>query len=323
MSEHLKAVLLEGDAINPGDIDWEPVTRLCDTTIYPNTTEAEKWHRLDNAEIILDNKIIIDEAVLERFPKIQYIGVGATGYNVIDIAACRRRGITVTNVPAYSTDSVAQMTWALILEIASKVALHAKSVKEGGWLRSRTFTYWLAPITELANKTLGVFGFGNIGRKVAKIGKAFGMNVMVYTAHPDHYRTDYPDMQFVGEKTLFAASDFLTLHCPLTPETDKIIDTKHLAQMKDGAVLINVSRGGLVDEPALADALKSGHLAAAGLDVVSKEPMTADNPLIGAPNCIILPHIAWASKESRERLVAAIANNLAAWLDGHPVNVVS
>lgn len=319
----MKAVLLEGDAINPGDISWDPVTRLCDTKIYANTTEAEKWDRLGDADIILDNKIIIDDAVLDRFPQIKYIGVCATGYNVIDLDACRARGITVTNVPAYSTDSVVQMTWALILEIASKVDMHAKSVANGDWVRSKTFTYWLAPITELASKTLGVFGFGHIGRGVAKIGKAFGMNVIVYTAHPDKYQKDYGDFTFVDEDTLFKTSDFLTLHCPLTPATDKIIDAAHLSRMKDGAVLINVSRGGLVDEAALTEALKSGHIAAAGLDVVSVEPMAADNPLRDAPNCIILPHIAWASKESRERLVNTIANNLAAWLDGHPVNVVS
>lgn len=230
----MKAILLEGDAINPGDISWDPITSVCDTRIYANTTEANKWERLNEAEIILDNKIIIDEAVLTRFPQIRYVGVCATGYNVIDLAACRRHGVTVTNVPAYSTESVAQMTWALILELASKVSLHADSVARGDWCRSAIFTYWLAPISEVAGKTLGIYGFGHIGREVAKIGQAFGMSILVHTAHPDHYKTYACDtLRFVDADTLYRQSDILSFHCPLTPETDRIVNRDNIAKMKD------------------------------------------------------------------------------------------
>ena len=320
----MKAILLEGDAINPGDISWDPITSVCDTRIYANTTEANKWERLNEAEIILDNKIIIDEAVLTRFPQIRYVGVCATGYNVIDLAACRRHGVTVTNVPAYSTESVAQMTWALSLELASKVSLHADSVARGDWCRSAIFTYGLAPISEVAGKTLGIYGFGHIGREVAKIGQAFGMSILVHTAHPDHYKTYACDtLRFVDADTLYRQSDILSFHCPLTPETDRIVNRDNIAKMKDGITLINVSRGGLVDEAALAEALASGKVGAAGVDVVSREPIIPNNPLLAAPHCLILPHIGWASKEARERLVATIGANLKGWLAGAPSNVVS
>ena len=321
----MRAVILEGNAVNPGDISWSPVTDLCETTVFPNTTEADKWEHLADADFVLSNKVVLDEAVFARFPRIRYVGVCATGYNVIDLEAARRHGVTVTNVPAYSTESVVQHTFALLLEIASKVAPHAESVRRGDWTRSPTFCYWLSAPMELSGRTFGVYGFGSIGRGVARVAQAFGMRVLACTLHPERYEADYasPTLRFVDEETLLRESDVLSLHCPLTPATRGFIRAENIARMKDGAILINVARGPVVEERDLADALRSGKLAGAGLDVVAEEPMRADSPLLGAPNLVVTPHIAWASIEARTRLVATIANNLRAYLDGAPQNVVS
>lgn len=319
----MRAVILEGDAVNPGDISWEPVSSLVETKIYANTYEDEKWERLEDCELVLTNKIVIDEAVFERFPKIRYVGVCATGYNVVDLQAAAKRGIIVTNIPAYSTDSVVQHTWALILEIASKVSVHNESVHRGEWIGRDLFCYWKEPLVELAGKTLGIYGFGNIGRGVASVALAFGMHVLVHTAHPSEYLSYIgPNLRFCDEKTVFDSSDILTFHCPLTEETRGIVNEKSIGWMKDGAILINVSRGPIVQEQALTDALKSGKLRAAGLDVIDTEPMLPDNPLLDAPNLVITPHIAWASREARMRLVEIAAQNLKSFLAGEPVNVV-
>ncbi|MBR2189170.1 MAG: D-2-hydroxyacid dehydrogenase [Eubacterium sp.] len=319
-----KAVNLEASAVNPGDLSWDPVTAVCLVRSYDNTVEEEKWDRIQDAEIVLTNKVIIDEAVFERFPQIRYVGVCATGYNVVDLKAARERGITVTNVPAYSTDSVAQHTFALLLDLCSKVTLHDESVRAGDWSRVQTFCYWKAPVIEIAGKTIGIYGYGNIGRTVARIAKSFGMQVLVYTAHPEKY-LDHADGQltFTDEETLFRQSDFITFHCPLTPETDRLVRKENIARMRDGVILINVARGGLVCEADLAEALRSGKVGGAGLDVVAEEPMPADSPLAGVPNLIITPHIAWASSEARTRLINIVAENIRGWLEGKPQNVVN
>lgn len=319
-----KAVLFEAAAVNPGDLSWEPLENVCDLTLYETTTEKEKWDRIGDAEIILTNKIIIDEEVFRRFPQIRYVGVCATGYNVVDLEAAKKRGIIVTNVPSYSTESVAQHTFALMLDLASKITLHNESVRSGDWIRSETFCYWKAPVDDLDGKVLGICGFGNIGRRVAKIAQAFGMKVIVCTKHPANYLSFVgPSLRFADLSSMLTYSDIVTLHCPLTDETTELIRKETISRMKDGAYLINVARGGLVNEKDLADALKSGKLAGAGVDVISKEPMKADNPLLSAPNILITPHIAWASRNSRKVLIDRIASNVGAWVSGVPQNVVS
>ncbi len=320
----MKAVVLEGNAVNPGDISWEPFTKLIETKIYDNTTQDEKWDRLAGYDVVITNKVTIDEEVFERFPDIKYVGVNATGYNVVDLMAARKRNIPVTNIPAYSTDSVVQFTWAMILNLASKIDIHEESVKNGDWTRSAAFCYWIAPIQELANKTIGIYGFGNIGRGVAKVAESFGMKVLVCTAHPEKYDAYCSEsVSFCDAETLFCSSDVLTFHCPLTPETTGIVNRNTLAMMKPESILINVARGGVVVEEDLAAALRGGTLRAAALDVISQEPMMADSPLIGVPNLVITPHIAWASREARMRLVDIAAENLKGFLEGKPINVVN
>ncbi len=324
MDTRRKAVILEAAAVSPGDLSWEPVTDLCDTVIYDNTTETQKWDRIGDAEIVLTNKVIIDEKVFEKFPGIHYVGVCATGYNVVDLEAAARRGIPVTNVPAYSTDSVAQHTFALLLDLASKVSMHDASVKAGDWSRVETFCYWKAPIIEIYGKTLGIYGFGNIGRTVAKIAKSFGLRILVHTEHPEKYQ-EYADaqLQFTDEESLFRQSDFITLHCPQTERTTKLIRRENIEKMKRGVILLNLARGGLVDEQDLIEALESGKIGGAGLDVIESEPMRADHPLLQAPNLLITPHIAWATLEARARLIDTVGANLRAWMNGTPQNVVN
>ncbi|MEE1113449.1 MAG: D-2-hydroxyacid dehydrogenase [Eubacterium sp.] len=320
----MRAVILEAHAVNPGDVSWDPVTSLIPTDIYENTTEDEKWNRIKGHELVLTNKVKIDEEVFSRFPEIRYVGVCATGYNVVDLEAAKRRGIIVTNIPAYSTDSVVQCTWALILELTSHVAMHAESVRRGDWIKSPTFCYWLTAPTELSGKTIGIYGFGNIGRGVAKVAEAFGMQVLVHTAHPEKYEAAASSaIHFVDEEELFRSSDILTFHCPLTEETNGLVNQQTISRMKDGVILINVSRGPIINEADLAVALKSKKISGAGLDVISVEPMLPDNPLINAPNLIITPHIAWASVEARTRLIAIAADNIRAFLNGDALNRVN
>lgn len=317
----MKGVFLEEKAINRGDISLDEISELLDLTIYENTTEENKYEHIGDAEVVFDNKVIMDEELFDKCPNIKYVGVCATGYNVIDLDAARRRNITVTNVPSYSTDSVVQLTWALILEQVCNLEIHAKSVRDGDWIESEIFCYWLKPITELAGKTLGVIGYGNIGKKVAKIAECFGMNVIVNTSHPEKYDDD--GIIFTDKDEVFAKSDIITLHCPLTDDTKEIIRKENIDKMKDNVRLINVSRGGLVNEMDLADALNAGKVLSAGVDVVLTEPMDKDNPLLNANNITITPHMAWASVDARKRLVHEIAENFEAYLKGKKRNVVN
>ena len=314
-------VFLEEKAISRGDISLDELSELLDLTVYENTTEENKYEHISEAEVVFDNKVIMDEELFDKCPNIKYVGVCATGYNVIDLEAARKRNITVTNVPSYSTDSVVQLTWAFILEQVCNLEVHTKSVMKGDWTESEIFCYWLEPITELAGKTLGIIGYGNIGRKVARIAKSFGMNVIVNTAHPEKY--DDEGIIFTDKDELFATSDIITLHCPLTEDTKEIIRKENIDKMKDNVRLINVSRGGLVNEADLADALNSGKVLSAGVDVVLTEPMDKNNPLLEAKNILITPHMAWASVEARKRLVHEITENFKAYLDGKKRNVVN
>lgn len=318
----MKLVILDGYALNPGDLSYEPLRQFGELTVYDRTdTEAEAIARIGDSEIVLVNKVPITESLLAACPGIRLICVQATGYNVVDCAACARRGIPVTNVPSYGTAAVAQFTIALMLEICHRIGYHDELVHQGKWENCGSFCFWDTPQMELAGKTLGIVGFGRIGQAVAKAAKGFDMRILAYN------RTRRPEgetlAQYVDLDTLLAESDFVTLHCPLTPATEKLINADALARMKDGAVLINTSRGGLVDENAVRAALESGHLRAAAVDVVTEEPITADNPLLGAPNCLITPHMAWAPVESRQRLLNCVIENIRCFLEGKPQNVVN
>ena len=318
----MKIVILDGRALNPGDLSYDCIRQFGEVTLYQRTeTEAETIERIGDSEIVLVNKVPITEAVLAACPGIRLICVQATGYNIVDCDACARRGIPVTNVPSYGTAAVAQFTMALILELCHRIGLHDQSVHRGDWVKSDNFCYWLTPQTELAGKTLGILGFGRIGREVGKLAKAFGMRVIACN------RSQCEEGRQIGEyvdmDTLLARSDILSLHCPQTPGTEKIINARSLARMKDGAMLINTARGGLLDENAVAEALRSGKLRGAAVDVVSKEPMAPDNPLLSAPGCIITPHIAWAPVESRQRLLDCVVENIRCFLNGPPQNVVN
>ncbi len=318
----MKIVILDGYSVNPGDITWDSIRALGDVAVYDATYPEETIIHIGDAEIVLTNKTEITKEILDACPNVRYIGVLATGYNVVDLQEARERGIPVTNVPAYSTTTVAQFTFGLILELCHHIGLHDTSVKQGEWIRSTGFCYWMTPMIELAGKTLGVIGFGQIGSAVAAIAPAFGMNVLVYTPHPKHeYASD--NLKFVSLKEVFAESDIVTLHCLLNDSTRGLINRDTLSQMKKGAMLVNVSRGPLIVEQDLKDALESGHISGAACDVISVEPMKADNPLLTAPNVILTPHMAWASVAARERLLEIAAANIVEWMEGTPQNVVS
>ena len=319
----MKAVYLEEGAVNPGDITLEPITSLIDTKVYKNTTEEDKFDHIGDAEVVFSNKVIFDEETFERCPNLKYIGVCATGYNVIDVEAAKRHGVTVTNVPAYSTESVVQLAWGFILECACHISLHNESVHKGDWISSETFCYWLKPVMEMAGKTIGIIGFGNIGKRMAEVANAFNMKTICYTAHQEKYTAFDSTVEFVTLDDLWKRADIVSLHCPMTRSTEKIINAENISLMKDNVIIINVSRGGLVDEKALAEALRSGKVSAAAADVVSLEPMEADNPLFKAPNMLLTPHMAWASVEARKRLIDVVASNYKAFSEGRSENVVS
>lgn len=321
----MKIVVLDGYSANPGDLSWGGLEALGDVSLYDRTPPELVLERLGDAEAVITNKVPFDTARLAQLPKLRYIGVSATGYNIVDVAAARARNITVTNIPAYSTASVAQMTFALLLEVTQQVGLHARLTAEGAWCKAPDFSFWEAPLLELEGKTLGLVGYGQIAQRVARIAKAFGMKVVINTRNPDKYKGSLMNAQngFVDLDELIAVSDVVSLHCPLTPETERLINAERLAWMKRTAILINTSRGQVIDEAALADALNSGRLAGAGLDVLSSEPPAPDNPLLAARNCFITPHIAWATRAARERLLTVAASNLKAFIDGQPQNVVS
>lgn len=318
----MKIVILDGTALNPGDLSYDCINQFGDVTIFERTeTEAQTIERIGDSEIILVNKVPITENVLSACPNLKLICVQATGYNIVDCEACAKRGIPVTNVPTYGTAAVAQFTLALMLELCHQIGLHDQSVHQGDWIRSSNFCYWLTPQMELAGKTLGIIGFGRIGQAVGQLAKAFGMRVLAYNR--SQCEEGRAIAEYVDLNTLFAQSDFISLHCPQTAETLNLINSDTIAKMKDGAILINTARGGLVDEPALVEALNSGKLRGAAVDVVSQEPMNADNPLLNAKNCIITPHIAWAPVESRQRLLDCVVENISAFLNGTPQNVVN
>lgn len=316
----MKITVLDGHAANPGDVSWDAIRALGDVTVYDRTPREKIIERIADSDIILLNKIPITRDIVARCLSLRYIGVLATGYNVVDTAACREKGITVTNIPAYSTEAVAQHVFAFLLEFTNRVAAHSASVHDGDWTNCPDFCYWLSPLTELRGKTIGIFGFGAIGRKVAEIAHAFGMNVIVRT-HGERSYTGGEKM--VSTEALFRQSDVVTLHAPLTVETENLVNETTLALMKPTAYLINTARGGLVDERAVRDALDAKRIAGYAADVARDEPMSADCPLRNAPNCLITPHIAWAPRETRERLLAAAAENIAAFLRGTPQNVVN
>jgi glycerate dehydrogenase len=305
-------VVLDGHTANPGDLSWDELHELGQLKVYERTPAHLTVERAGNAEIVLTNKAILDRSTISQLPKLKYIGVMATGYNVVDCVAAKERGIIVTNVPAYSTMSVAQLTFALLLELTHHVGDHSRGVREGKWSKCPDFAYWETPLIELTGLTMGIIGYGSIGRKVAGIAEAFGMNVLF------HSRSAGVDLE-----TLLRQSDVVSLHCPLTDQTRHLINAARLALMKPSAFLINTGRGPLVHESDLATALHAGKIAGAAVDVLSVEPPPSDNPLLRAPNCIITPHFGWATKAARQRLMQTVAANIRAHLVGSPRNVVN
>ena len=317
----MNIVVLDGFALNPGDLSWEKLHTLGNVTVYERTPAELVEERAKDAEIVLTNKTLLFKDTLQKLPKLQYIGVLATGYNVVDLDYARERGITVTNVPAYSTESVAQMTFALLLELCLSVGQHNQAVKEGEWCRSKDFCFWKSPLTELSGKTMGIIGFGSIGQRVAEIALAFGMKVLVYSRTKKDYARE--NLEWTSLDLLLKNADVVSLHCPLTDKTRQIIDKNAIEKMKQGALLLNTSRGPLLQDEAVADALNEGKLGGAAMDVLTEEPPKADNPLLSAKNCIITPHVAWATKEARGRLMDIASANVKAFLEGKPQNVVS
>ncbi|MDF2485478.1 MAG: D-isomer specific 2-hydroxyacid dehydrogenase NAD-binding protein [Herbinix sp.] len=319
----MKIVVLDGYTENPGDLSWSGLQELGELKVYDRCPQELVAERIGDAQIIITNKTVITEAILEQCPKIKYIGVLATGYNVIDIAAAKSRGIIVTNIPSYGTDAVSQFAIALLLELCHHVGAHSDSVKRGDWSNCKDFCYWNYPLLELAGKTMGIIGFGKIGRRTAQIAEALGMNILAL--EPGKIAQEYlsATIRQVSLEELLQNSDVISLHCPLFPETMGIINQNTLKQMKDGVMIINTSRGPLIVEKDLRDALITGKVAGAAVDVVSTEPITMDNPLYDAPNIIITPHIAWAPKEARQRLMDIAVDNLRAYIQGSPTNIVS
>lgn len=317
----MKIVILDGYTENPGDLSWDGFAALGELTVYDRTPADQILSRIGDAEIVITNKTPLTRETFAACPGIRYVGVLATGYNVVDIEAAKEKGIPVTNIPTYGTTAVAQMVFALLLEICHHVGEHSEAVHRGEWTKSPDFCFWNAPLIELAGKTIGVIGFGRIGQNTAQIARAFGLQVLAYDEYPNDAARALGDYVTLDE--LLAQSDIISLHCPLFPSTEGIINKDSIAKMKDGVILINTSRGPLVAEADLAQALNSGKVYAAGLDVVATEPIRADNPLLNAKNCIITPHIAWAPKESRARLMDIAVNNLKAFLEQKPVNVVN
>ena len=316
----MQIVVLDGFTLNPGDLSWAELKALGRCEIHDRTPPAQLLPRAAEAEILLTNKTLLAGADLPKLPRLKYIGVLATGTNVVDLAAARARGIPVTNVPTYGTKSVAQMTFALLLELAHHVGHHAQTVRKGRWTHNPDFCYWDFPLIELEGLTLGIVGFGRIGRAVADLAAAFGLKVL---ACDPTAGVAPPFVRLVELDTLFRQSDFVSLHCPLTPQTANLVNARRLALMKPTALLLNTSRGPLVDELALAEALNSGRIAGAALDVLSVEPPPVDNPLLTAENCVITPHLAWATRAARARLMQIAVENIRAFLQGKPQNVVN
>lgn len=320
----MKIVILDGYTENPGDLSWKGLEDLGELRVYDRTTggDSQVIERIGDAEIVYTNKTPVSRAALEACPNVKFIGVLATGYNIVDVAAARERGIPVCNIPTYGTDAVGQFAIGLLLEICHHIGHHSAAVRDGRWTTNPDWCFWDYPLIELAGKTMGIIGYGRIGQATGRIAQALGMKVLAHDAYenPDlvNENCHYTDLE-----TLFAESDVISLHCPLFPDTEGIINRENIAKMKDGVILLNNSRGPLIVEKDLAEALESGKVYAAGLDVVSTEPIKEDNPLLKAPRCIITPHISWAPKESRQRLMDIAVDNLVQFLDGNAVNVVN
>lgn len=321
----MKIVVLDGYTLNPGDLSWKPLESLGECTIYDRSSlidEAEIINRIGDAEIIITNKTPISRNVFEACKNIKYVGVLATGYNVVDIAAAKEKNIPVCNIPTYGTAAVAQFAIALLLEICHHIGHHNKAVHDGRWEKNADWCFWDYPLIELAGKTIGIIGYGRIGQTTGKLARALGMNVIAFDAMREVGSKDSV-CEMVSLDDLFKAADVIALHCPLFPSTQGIICKENISKMKDGVIILNNSRGGLIVEKDLREALDSGKVFAAGLDVVSSEPIKGDNPLLGAKNCIITPHISWAPKESRERLMNIAVDNIKKFLAANPVNVVN
>ena len=317
----MKIVVLDGYGLNPGDLSWDEMGQLGELVVYDRTTPEEVIGRAADADVILTNKVALKSKEMDALPKLKYIGVLATGYNIIDTDYAKSKGIIVTNIPAYSTDSVAQMTFAHILNITNRIEHYADQTRKGQWSRSKDFCYWDTPLVELAGKTIGIVGLGAIGLKVARVALEFGMDVFAFTSKN---AADLPEgIRKTTLEGLLAISDVLTLHCPLNSETRKMINAESLSKMKKGAILINTGRGPLVDEQAVADALESGQLGAYGTDVMSAEPPAIDNPILKAPNAYVTPHVAWATFEARTRLMGIAVNNVKTFIEGNPVHIVN
>ncbi|MHC5075320.1 MAG: D-2-hydroxyacid dehydrogenase [Planctomycetota bacterium] len=317
----LKIVVVDGHTLNPGDLSWAGLDEQGQLKVYESTPAEKVVERCLDAEIVITNKVVFNKKTIDSLPKLKYIGVTATGYNVIDIEAAKEKQIIVTNVPTYAAESVAQTVFALLLELTHHAGHHSDTVKEGKWCKSEHFSYWDYPLVELSGLTMGVVGYGNTGRATARIARAFGINVLAYDIDSD--KVDSKDAETVDLDTLLSRSDVISLNCPLTGETQGLINADSLSRMKETTFLINTGRGPLVNEKDLADALNSGRLAGAAVDVLSTEPPDEDNPLLTARNCFITPHIAWATKSARSRLMEVTVNNITAFIKGKPENVVS
>lgn len=319
----MKLVILDGYTENPGDLSWDWIKELgCELTVYDLTPADLIVERAKDADIVVTNKCVFTKEILRQLPKLKYIQVIATGFNVIDCVAAKEQGIVVCNIPSYSTNGVAQLVFSLLLEMTQQVAVHNASVKQGDWVRCDHFCYQKTYLTELADKTMGIIGFGKIGQAVAQIANAFNMKVIAYAPRPKEYN-GFGGVEFVSLDELISNSDVISLHCPLTSETDKLVNAEFLSKCKKNAYIINTARGGVVDEKAVADALNNNQIAGYGADVLLTEPPKADNPLLSTKNSFITPHIAWANIESRTRLMNIFKGNLKAFLDGKPVNIVN
>lgn len=317
----MKIVVLDGFTLNPGDLSWDALKKMGNVIIYDRTEKDKVLERSSGAEILFTNKTPIDEETIRNLPQLKYIGVLATGYNIVDVKAAKEKGIVVTNIPGYGTESVVQMTFALLLELCQHVQKHSDAVMEGKWACAADWCFWDYPLVELAGKTMGIIGFGNIGRKVGEVARAFGMNILA--SNKDLEGTLPENHRWATIPELLEQSDVVSIHCPLFPETKGLINTESLKKMKSSAFLINTSRGPIIVDEDLANALNEGQIAGAGLDVLSMEPPKADNPLFKAKNCLITPHISWATKEARSRLMDMAMNNLDVFLQGQLVNSVN
>lgn len=321
MNNKFKAVILDGYTENPGDLSWECIESLVDLTVYDRTPPRLVIERSKDADILIVNKVVLTKDIICSLPKLKFVSTLATGFNQIDTKALRERSIDLSNIPAYSTNAVAQMVFAYILELVNKTAYYTEDVKSGSWTKCPDFCYWNSPLYELDGKTLGIIGFGKIGKRVSDIGTAFGMKIMCYT--PSGKKTGADNVTFTDMDTVIKNSDFITVHCPLTPETNGLINKDFISKLKDGAYIINTARGAVANEHDIAQALNNGTLKGYGTDVLSTEPPKQDNPLLTAENCLITPHIAWAAYETRLRLMGILEENIKGFISGNTVNVVN